>query len=152
MLFQFCSDIFATNKEESMRIHSSPWWCQDREMRGAEAPPRMQHGLRLMWHLFDSERQLIKVPLDLCHHVLCIYPAGAVHNGPWQILLFLLQNFVIWIKSVNDTQGREAHTAYFNAYCSGGKVIYDCGRDHEPSTFAQRHQFIIVLPLQHKAV
>lgn len=74
-----------------------------------------------MWHLFDSERQLIKVPSDLCHHVLCIYPEGAVHNSPWQILLFLLQNFIISIKSVNDTQRCEAHTARVNASCSSTK-------------------------------
>lgn len=35
---------------------------------------------------------------------------------------------------------------------NSSKIIYVCGRDCVPSTFAQRHQFIIVLSLRRKAV
>lgn len=35
---------------------------------------------------------------------------------------------------------------------NSGKIIYVCGADCVPSTFAQRHQVVVVLPLQHKAV
>lgn len=94
-----------------------------------------------MWHLFDSERQLIKVPSDLCHHVLCIYPAGAVHNSPWQILLFLLQNFIISIKTVNDAQGLEVRTACVNTSCSSDEALYVCGRNCMPSALVQAHQY-----------
>lgn len=119
---------------------------------GSRDPYRIQHGLRLMWHLFDSERQLIKVPSDLCHHALCIYPAGAVHNSPWQILLFLLQNFIVSIKTVNDAQGLKVHTACVSTSCSSNEAIYVCGRDCVPSALVQAHQFVRALPQQHEVL